>query len=172
MLLYALFTFVSSWGMGEDMIWRPEMARCYYMLYLPLIQTGGWGSTQYGDLRWLDATRCYYMLYLPLFQTGGSGRTRYGDLRWLDATRCFINLFSNLGLGEYTIWRPEMARRYQMLLYESIWHLFQTAFSQCIATAPWIWQYSCVYMGLKSQFQHETNSKCPLSPSFDVYFIV
>ena len=43
MLLYALFAFVSHRGLGEDTIWRPEMARCSYMLYLPLIETGGWG---------------------------------------------------------------------------------------------------------------------------------
>ena len=73
MLLDASSAFVSPRGLGEYTIWRPEMARCYYMLYLPLIQTGGWGSTQYGDLRWLHATRCYYMLYKLCFRLGFGG---------------------------------------------------------------------------------------------------
>ena len=115
MLLHALFAFYSNWGLGEDTIWRPEVARCYYLLLyalLTFLSDGGLG--EYTIWR-PEMARCYYMLYLPLIQTGGWGRTPYGDLRWLDATICLINLCFRLGVGGYTIWRPEVARCYYML---------------------------------------------------------
>ena len=94
--LDATTCFISLWGLGEDVIWRPEMARCYSDASSTLNEHRDSGE----DTIWRpEVARCYYMLHQPLFHAGGWGRTRYGDLRWLDATRCFINLCFTQGVG-------------------------------------------------------------------------